>query len=256
MLTCETFNALPGITHAFFTRKGGISTGIYEGLNVGYGSSDARDSVTGNRKIAMEILGADEADLCTVNQIHSAKVVVVEEKHRHENAPQADAMVTKTAGLVLGILTADCTPVLFADPVNKVVGAAHAGWKGAGLNIMHETVTEMLKNGAETRHIHAVIGPCIQWDSYEVGPDFPDKFLECNPLDEVFFKASPKNPSHFMFNLPGYIEKKLNELQLKSVTNLGRDTVTDEEHFFSYRRKTLRGEVDYGRQLSAVMIEG
>lgn len=254
MLHDPLFHTMPGIKHAFFTRKGGVSTGIYAGLNVGYGSGDKEENVTENRRRAMAALGEAAGNLCTLYQIHSAKVIRIEEKHRRENAPQADGMVTKTPGLVLGILTADCTPVLFADPVNKVVGAAHAGWKGAGLNIMQETVTEMLKIGAETRYIHAVIGPCIQWDSYEVGPEFPEKFLECNPLDEKFFKPSTKNPTHFMFNLPGYIEKKLGELQLHSVTNIGRDTVTDEAHFYSYRRKTLRGEEDYGRQLSAVVI--
>lgn len=255
MFTCDILNQAPTIKHAFFSRKGGVSDGIYQGLNVGYGSDDLTDKVTENRKRAMKSLGQGEDSLCTVHQIHSSKVIRIEEKHRHENAPQADGMVTNVPGLVLGILTADCAPVLFADPVNKVVGAAHAGWKGAGLNIMQETVTEMLKIGAETRYIHAVVGPCIQWDSYEVGPDFPEKFLECNPLDKEFFKPSPKNANHFMFNLPGYIEKKLGELQLKSAVSLGRDTVTDEENFFSYRRKTLRGEPDYGRQLSAIMVE-
>ena len=250
-LTCPELIKHREIKHGFFTRIGGVSSGIYAGLNMGYGSNDAMENITENRRRAMQDFGAEPDALCTLSQIHSAKVIRVEEKIHHNPAPEADAMVTAMPGVVLGILTADCAPVLFADPVNKVIGAAHAGWKGAGLGITHETVMEMLKLGAETRYISAVIGPCIHQESYEVGAEFKDKF---HPVDHTFFIPSV-NEGRFMFDLPGFVEKKLSELQLKSVTRIERNTCTDEESFYSYRRKNLRGEEDYGRQISVVMLE-
>ena len=250
-VTCPVLAALPKVKHGFFTRRGGVSPGIYAGLNVGYSSDDAVENVTRNRALAMQVLGAREDMLCTVSQVHSAKVVRVSEALHHKPAPEADGMVTNMSGVVLGILTADCAPVLFVDPVNKVIGAAHAGWKGAGLGICQETVSEMLKIGAETRHIHAAIGPCIHQESYEVGNEFWEKF---HPVDREKFFIPGNRPEKFQFDLPGFVEKKLRELQLKSVTHVNRNTMTDETHFFSYRRKTIRNEPDYGRQLSAIML--
>lgn len=249
-LQCDLFNGLEGIKHGFFTRNGGVSSGVYASLNMGYGSDDVMENVTENRACAMRDFGASPDALCTLSQVHSAKVVRVEATEHHQPAPEADAMVTSMPGIVLGILTADCAPVLFADPVNKVVGAAHAGWKGAGLGITHETVTEMLKLGADTQHISAVVGPCIHQESYEVGEEFKEKF---HPVDHVFFIPS-ENMGKFMFDLPGFVEKKLSELQLKSITRIDRNTYTNEADFYSYRRKTLRNEADYGRQISVVML--
>lgn len=252
-LNCPTFANVSGVKHAFFTRRGGVSEGIYASLNTSYGSNDSVENITKNRALAMQALGAQEGMLCTLAQVHSARVVQVDEAKHHHPAPEADGMVTNMPGVVLGILTADCAPVLFADPVNRVIGAAHAGWKGAGLGIVQETVTEMLKLGAETRHMHAVVGPCIHQESYEVGQDFWEKF---HPVDRKQFFVATGVPEKYKFDLPGFVEKKLAELQLASFSRVDRNTVTDEAHFFSYRRKTLRGEPDYGRQLSAIMIAG
>lgn len=253
LVTCPKFKEFSSIRHGFFTRKGGVSKGIFEGLNVGYGSHDDLELVSQNRQLAMQAFQTTEERLCTLYQVHSSKAMAVTQPWPRDAKPEADGLASTARGLVLGILTADCAPLLFADPVNHVVGAAHAGWKGAGLGVAQQTVGEMLKLGAQTQHIHAVIGPCIQQDSYEVGPEFMDTFLKCSPDDEIFFKPS-KNAGKLMFNLPAYLVKKLNELQLASVSNVGMDTCSDEEHFYSYRRKTLRGEADYGRQLSAIML--
>lgn len=249
--------ALPGLRHGFFTRRGGVSEGIYASLNVGSGSDDDPAHIAENRRRVTEVFGVDAAQLCTLYQVHGDRVLAVDTPFGHEKPkPQADAMVTDRPGLVLGILTADCAPVLFADAQAGVIGACHAGWKGAFANIMARTVEAMEALGAEREGIAAVLGPCIAQASYEVDSAFRTRFLEQDMESEAFFIPSKEKVTHHHFDLPGFIEQKLLALQLGEVNLLAKDTCFDENAFFSNRRRNLRGEPDYGRQVSAIMLEG
>ena len=191
--------------------------------------------------------------LVTVYQVHSADVVVCDAPWRPEESPRADALVTANPAVALGILTADCTPVLFAAPDARVVGAAHAGWRGALVGVLEATVAEMNRLGAENKEIVAVIGPCIAQDSYEVGPEFPQPFLDQDRANERLFRPSDRS-GHHQFDLPGYVARRLAALGLAAVHDLACDTAAEEERFFSYRRSVHRGEPDYGRQLSAIAL--
>ena len=239
------------IRHGFFTRKGGVSSGIYEGLNVGLGSKDDRDHVLENRRRVAAWFGQPLPRLATVNQIHSADVVTVDATYSGER-PNADALVTRSPGVILGVLAADCGPILFADPKNRVVGAAHAGWKGALAGIAENTIDAMIALGAEREEIVACLGPSIGRDSYEVGPEFVERFLSQNSEFAEFFTASNK-PGHAMFDLPALTTRRLVNAGLRA-ENLGLDTYPDKARFFSYRRTTHAGEPDYGRQISAIAI--
>ena len=249
-LTAPAFRH-PTIAHGFFTREGGASEGIYTSLNVGIGSKDDRHRVLENRKRVREALGAQH--LNCLYQIHSAEVEIVTAPWPQDAQPKADAMVTKLPGIALGILTADCGPVLFADAKNGVIGAVHAGWKGAFGGVLENTVAAMEALGAERMHITAVLGPCIAQDSYEIGPEFRERLVAAKPGNTAYFIPSIK-PGHFMFDLPGYIASRLEPLGLAKVELLARDTCAEEKHFFSYRRSCLRNEPDYGRQVSAIML--
>jgi len=250
-LTAPPLAELPGIRHGFFTRRGGVSGGIYESLNVGYGSDDDPGAVTRNRGRVTAALGLCADALHTVYQVHGCKVIHVDAPWR--DAPRCDAMVTNRPGIALGILTADCAPVLFADAEAGIVGAAHAGWKGALAGVVQATVGAMLALGARRGAIAAALGPTIARDSYEVGPEFPAPFLADDPDNEVFFAPSARD-GHFMFDLPGYLSRILDRLGLGAVGVLAEDTCSDPERFFSYRRATLRGEPDYGRCVSAIAL--
>jgi len=245
--------AQPGLRHAFFTRAGGVGEGLYASLNCGFGSADSAEVVEANRARAMALLGLPAAALVTVHQIHSPEVVVAETAWPRERNPEADALVTKVPGLCLGILTADCVPVLFADAEAQVIGAAHAGWKGALGGVLEATVEAMTGLGAARHRIHAAIGPAIQQASYEVGPEFPGRFAERDPASGRFFKPSQRD-GHFMFDLPGFAEHRLEALGLAAVENSRLDTCADADRFFSYRRATLKGEPDYGRLLAAIAL--
>ena len=255
MLTTETLNDVTGIRHGFFTRKGGCSQGIYRGLNCGYGSDDETDAVRQNRTRAVEKLGMEGVVLNTVHQIHSPNVVEVKEPWEADQAPKADGMVSRHEGIALGILTADCAPVLFADANARVIGAAHAGWRGAKEGVLGATVGAMVELGADVNQIQAAVGPCIQQQSYEVGPEFQSGFVDEDRGAAEFFVASTR-AEHFMFDLAGYIEHRLRAFGLEQVDVVDVDTYTDEERFFSYRRATHRGEPDYGRGLSAILLTG
>lgn len=244
---------LDGITHGFYTRGGGHSTGIYESLNIGLGSRDDRDSVLKNRARVEESMGAETGWLVSPYQIHSANVITVEKPWAEQADRKADALVTRTPGLALGIATADCGPVLFADQEAGVIGAAHAGWKGALTGVLDNTVAAMEHLGAERSKISAVLGPAISQSAYEVGPEFHDRFVTENADNTLYFRPSPR-PGHHMFNLQHYITDRLTSLGLSDVNGLGICTYADEDRFFSYRRTTHRGEPDYGRQISAIMI--
>ncbi|MEQ8603065.1 MAG: peptidoglycan editing factor PgeF [Marivibrio sp.] len=245
-----------GVAHGFFGRAGGASTGIYAGLNVGFGSDDDRDAVSENRRRAMAALADEASPLVTVHQVHGTDVVRVETPWPRAENPKADGLVTDRPGLALGILTADCTPILLVDPEAGVIGAAHSGWKGAVAGIGPATVAAMERLGAQAARIRAAIGPTINQASYEVGPEFFERFEREHPASVRFFQPAAA-PGKHLFDLPGFVEAHLSSLGLAAVDcSQAVDTCADEARFFSYRRATLRGEPDYGRQLAAVMLRG
>ncbi len=254
MLTSGALNELTRVRHGFFSRNGGVSGGLYTSLNCGYGSGDGADDVRANRDRALARLDLENGVLLTPHQVHSATAVVVEEAWAPGEAPKADAVVTNRRGLAVGILTADCVPVLFAEPKAGVVAAAHAGWRGALTGILEATVVAMESLGAQRRRISAGIGPAIAQRSYEVGPEFPAAFLRENPANENFFYPARRS-GHFQFDLKGYVAGRLFEAGLEQIQTLPCDTCAEEDRFFSYRRACLRGEKDYGRGLSAIFLE-
>jgi YfiH family protein len=237
--------------YKFFTREGGVSEGLYASLNCGPGSKDNPYHVAENRRRAAQAMGLNPEQLFTLHQIHSAQAVTINESTAPLQKPQADAMVTNKRGIVLGILTADCTPVLFYDHKARVIGAAHAGWKGATGGVLENTLRAMQALGALPQDTRAMIGPCIQQKSYEVGAEFYDRFAP--ELQKKYFIASA-NEGHFMFDLPGYVRGRLIAVGITQIENQGLDTLTNEKEYFSYRRSTLRKEPDYGRQLSAIAL--
>jgi YfiH family protein len=242
----------PGIHHAFFTRQGGVSDGIYASLNGGLGSSDDPSRVAENRRRMAEHLGVQPDDLISVHQVHSPDVVTVEGPWTGTR-PKADGMVTRVPGLALGITTADCGPVLFADPHAGVIGAAHAGWRGAFTGVLEATIAAMEGLGARRDKIIAVLGPMISQAAYEVGPEFVARFLEADAGNTRFF-APGRKPDHAQFDLPGFIGARLEHAGIGEVVDLRLCTYSDEEKFYSFRRTTHRGEPDYGRLISAITL--
>jgi polyphenol oxidase len=241
--------ALDGVAHGFLGRRGGVSQGIHAGLNVGTGSDDDRVAVARNRELAGAAV-LPGAPLVTVHQVHSPQVVTVDAPFPGER-PKADALVTSTPGLLLGVLTADCAPVLLADAEAGVVGAAHAGWKGAIGGVTDAILAAMEALGARRGRIAAAVGPCIARASYEVDAAFADRFLAEDPANERFF-ADGRREGHVQFDLEGYVAARLAAAGIGRVEALGLDTYADEARFFSYRRATHRGEPDYGRQISLI----
>jgi YfiH family protein len=242
----------PGVRHGFFTREGGVSTGVYASLNGGVGSSDAPAAVGENRARMAAALGVAPGRLLVPYQVHSPDVVTVSEPWAPEARPRCDGIVTATPGLALGVTGADCGMILFADASAGVVGAAHAGWKGARDGVVEATVVAMAALGAARERIIAVLGPCIAQASYEVGPEFVAAFASDAEAPR-FFRDS-RNPGRAMFDLHGYIGVRAARAGVGLFVDLGLDTYDDEARFFSYRRKTHRGEVDYGRLVSAVAL--
>ncbi|MDP4822896.1 MAG: peptidoglycan editing factor PgeF [Aestuariivirgaceae bacterium] len=251
MIKSQRLENAEGVEHGFFTREGGFSEGLYASLNCGFGSGDDRGIVARNRLIVSDLLGVERAALMTVYQCHSADVLVVREPHDVLDAPKADAMVTDVPGMALGVLTADCAPVLFADAEAGVVGAAHAGWQGALSGVCEATVVAMEKLGASRANITASIGPSISQGAYEVGPEFRERFV--GERDGLFFIPS-KRAQHLMFDLTGYIAHRLAECGVHGVDALRVCTYSDPEQFFSYRRATHAREGAYGRQISAIAL--
>ena len=254
MISVSALNELTRIRHGFFTRDGGVSQGIYASLNCGPGSNDDPAHVRENRARAMAELDLPPEALVGLSQVHSAEVVTVEAPWPEDARPQADAMVTKVPGIALGILTADCAPVLMADGEAGVIGAAHAGWRGARDGVLDNTVAAMVRLGARPERIVTAIGPCIAQRSYEVGPEFPAPFL-ADDEDNVSYFSPSRTEGRFMFDLPGYVARRLARLGVREVVRTPCDTCQEHTRFFSYRRTTLRGEPDYGRQLSAIVLE-
>ena len=242
----------PGITHGFFGRTGGVSEGIYASLNCGPGSKDERSAVMENRRRAVSTLSPN-ARLVTLYQIHSAEAVTVTEPWEIENNPKADALVTDRPGIALGVLAADCAPILFADIEAGVIGAAHAGWGGAFAGVTDATIAAMERLGADRTRICAAIGPCISQAAYEVGPEFEMRFRAESANNVRFFIPSSR-ADHWQFNLEAYVAHRLKRAGIGSVEALSTCTYANEETFFSYRRATHRAEADYGRQLSAITL--
>ena len=242
---------IDGVAHGFFTKLGGVSEGIYASLNCGLGSRDQPDSVAENRARAMRLLGADA--LIGVYQRHSNTAVVANKPWAKAKAPEADAIVTSKPGLAIGVLTADCAPVLLCDPEARVIGAAHAGWRGALAGIMESTVEAMTGLGAEPRRIVAAIGPSISQGAYEVGHNYRDRFLADDTDNEAFFVIDEGSEEPH-FDLPGYVAERLNQAGVAKTHDLGLCTYYDETRLFSYRRSQHHGEDDYGRQLSAIVL--
>jgi purine-nucleoside/S-methyl-5'-thioadenosine phosphorylase / adenosine deaminase len=254
-LSVEVIRAvsLGRLPHGFLGRRGGMSVGETAGLNVGYGSNDDREAIAGNRRLAVAALLPD-ADLATVHQVHSAEVMIAEEPWPQDRRPRADAMVTDTPNLLLGILTADCAPVLFADHEAVVVGAAHAGWRGALAGVTDATIEAMERLGARREHIHAAVGPCIAQPSYEVDDAFRARFVDADADNERFFVTGSAGKPQF--DLEAYVVHRLIAAGIDEVEALNLDTYADPDRFFSFRRATHQGEADYGRQLSAIAIPG
>ncbi len=253
MQTAPSLSALRGIRHAFFTREGGVSQGIYAGLNGGVGSGDEPAHVTENRARMARILSVDADRFATVHQVHSPDVVVAEAAWRLEARPRADAIVTRVPQLAIGVTTADCGPVLFADPKARVIGAAHAGWRGALTGVLDATIAAMEQLGADRDHMVAALGPMISQRNYEVGPEFVQNFCRQDPANARFFQDSTRK-EHALFDLPGYIAARLRRAGLDQIENLGLCTYSDPERFYSYRRSVHRGEPDYGRHINAIVL--
>jgi len=251
--TSPLLTALPGLRHAFFTREGGVSEGIYAGLNGGLGSEDDPARVAENRRRMAATMGVDAGHLLTAYQIHSADVAVATEAWDADSRPRVDAMVTQVEGLALGVTTADCGPVLFADPRARVIGAAHAGWKGALTGVLESTIGAMEKLGAARENILVAIGPLIRQPSYEVGAEFVERFVREDGENSLFFIPSARD-GHAMFDLAGYIRMRLTRSDVGGIDDTGIDTYPDDK-LFSYRRSVHRGEPDYGRQIHAIVLE-
>jgi YfiH family protein len=253
MLTSPRLTALQGIVHGFFTREGGVSDGVYASLNGGLGSGDERACVIENRARMAAALGVAPERFATVHQVHSPDVIVIERPWDEAARPRADALVTRVPRLAIAVSSADCGPILFADEKAKVVGAAHAGWKGALTGVVEATLAAMEREGARRERINVALGPMISQPAYEVGPEFEARFREADEESSGCFRPSQRQ-GHFMFDLPAYIGKRLTAAGVAAIDDLRRCTYGDEALFFSFRRMTHRREKDYGRHLSAIAL--
>jgi YfiH family protein len=247
--------ALDGLPHGFFTRRGGVSTGAFASLNCSLSGRDDADAVARNRALAMEAIGLPPGVLSSTQQVHGPAVAHVMAPIPADARPQADAMVTDRPGLALGIITADCGPILFADPVSGVVGAAHAGWRGAVGGVLEATLAAMEALGARRRLVAAVVGPCIRQPSYEVGPDMRDAALAQSAEAARFFAPGARE-DRWQFDLPGYCAARLRAAGAGTVSVVAADTLAEEDRFFSYRRNTLHAGGPIGHQLSAIALPG
>jgi len=245
-------SAVLATRHGFFTRAGGVSEGPYASLNCSLSGKDSRDAVMENRARVARALGADPAALVGLTQVHGTAVATVTQPWAAGQGPAADAMVTNIPGIALGIVTADCAPVLFWDPEAEVIGAAHAGWRGAVAGVLEATIAAMSALGASRKNIRAVIGPCIQQASYEVSADLRDAVLARDPADASFFADG--RPGHWQFDLPGYCAERLRRAGVAATGSVAVDTVTNENQFFSHRRRTLAGGGQIGHQMSAIVL--
>jgi YfiH family protein len=252
MITAATL-VLSGVRHGFFTRQGGVSAGVYASLNGGLGSHDSSENVSENRARMAASLGVEPSRLLTAFQIHSPQVVVAEALWSPNSRPRADAIVTRTAGVAIGVTTADCGPILLADPQARVIGVAHAGWRGALAGVAEATVAAMERLGAERGRIRATLGPTIRQANYEVGRDLMARFAVEDADADRFFRPAARD-GHALFDLPGYIAARLGRAGVRQFEDLGLCTYADPARFFSFRRTTHRGEADYGRHVNAIAL--
>lgn len=252
MFCDETLARCDGIRHGFFTRQGGVSSGIYGSLNCGPGSGDSADNIRQNRALVAENLGVPPHHLLTLYQIHGPSAVVVDQPWK-QTPPEADALVTGTPGLAVGVLTADCAPILFCDPHARVVAAAHAGWRGALSGIIDATISAMEGLGAKRARMVAAIGPAISQKAYEVATDYVERFVAEEPESAAFF-VTDESSGEPHFDLPAYVFERLSGAGVGAVADLGLCTYCDETRLFSYRRSQHHGESDYGRQISAIVL--
>ena len=252
-LKANCLDDLSGVTHGFFSRRGGFSDGIYASLNCGPGSGDRAEAVAQNRARVADALGAEPERLISIYQIHSADVVIASKAWRQEAASRADAVVSSEPGLALGVLTADCAPVLLADGRAGVVAAAHAGWRGALDGILANTLAQMEALGADRGHVRAAVGPAISCAAYEVGDDFRQQFIERDAAYDGYFER-PEGAARPHFDLPRFVADRLRAEGVGKVEGLDVCTYGQENEFFSYRRAVHRGESDYGRQISAILL--
>ena len=253
MLQSALIAALPGIRHAFFTRNGGVSQGVYDSMNGGVGSDDSPEHVAENRARMAHALGVIPERFLTAYQIHSPDVIVAEKPWSPEERPRADALVTRMPGLAIGVSTADCGPLLFADSEARVIGAAHAGWRGAFTGVIESTIAAMEKLGASRDTISIALGPTIRQTNYEVGPEFVARFLAADIGNEQFFTGIPRE-GHAMFDLTGYIASRVDRAGIANFEDLGLCTYAEPERFFSFRRATHQSEPDYGRHINAIAL--
>jgi polyphenol oxidase len=253
MLASSLLSAIPRLRHAFFTREGGVSGGIYAGLNGGPGSNDDPAHIAENRRRMAEQMGVAPTHLLNLHQIHSPDTVVATGPWNGAVRPKADALVTRHEGLAIGVTAADCGPILLADPNARVIGAAHAGWKGALTGILESTIDAMEKLGADRSRTVAAIGPMIRQPSYEVGHEFVERFIDADAENVLFFLPGERN-GHSMFDLAGFIRMRLENAGVLMIDDLGIDTYSD-ERCFSYRRSVHRKEPDYGRHVHAIVLE-
>jgi purine-nucleoside/S-methyl-5'-thioadenosine phosphorylase / adenosine deaminase len=253
MLQAASLSALAGIRHGFFTREGGVSDGIYASLNGGNGSDDAPANVAENRARMATALEVRPDRFVTAYQIHSPDVVTIDEPWPPNERPRVDAIVTRAPGLAIGVTTADCGPVLLADDRARVIGVAHAGWRGAVTGVLEATIAAMETCGADRRNITAALGPMIRQPNYEVGPELVTRFTAADAANQRFFKPSAR-AQHALFDLPGYIAARLAGAGIDRVEDLCQCTYGDAARFFSYRRATHRGETDYGRHVNAIAL--
>jgi YfiH family protein len=254
-LQAQSLGSLSGIRHAFFTRHGGVSEGIYASLNGGVGSNDVPSRVANNRARMAAAVGVAPDHLITAYQIHSPDVVTAEHPWDPSARPKADALVTKVPGLAIGISTADCGPILLADGTAGVVGAAHAGWRGAFTGVAEATISAMEACGADRSRIVAALGPMIRQANYEVGPEFVERFKTADEANARYFKPARRD-GHALFDLPGYIAARLAAAGIRHIEDLGHCTYANPDLFFSYRRSVHRAEADYGRHVNAIALSG
>ncbi len=252
-LQARSLAALAGIRHAFFTRVGGVSQGLYATLNGGVGSHDERAHVDENRARMAAALGVAGDALVTAYQIHSAEAVVAEAPWSHTARPRADAIVTRVPGLAIGVSTADCGPVLLADAEARVIGAAHAGWRGALSGVTDAAIAAMERLGARRERIVAALGPMISQANYEVGTELMERFCAADPGNAQFFRPAGR-PGHALFDLPGYVGVRLARAGIMRIEDLAVCTYADPERFYSFRRTTHRAEPDYGRHVNAIVL--
>ena len=252
-VTSSTLSALAGVRHAFFTRAGGVSSGIYASLNGGVGSKDDPSHVAENRARMAKTLGVAPENFITAYQIHSPDVIVAEKPWRADARPKGDAVVTRVPGLAIGVTTADCGPILFADRKAGVLGAAHAGWRGAIGGVIEATLGAMEKLGARSENVVTALGPLIRQPNYEVGAEFFRTFIEASQDNERFFQNSTR-PDHYRFDLPGYIAARLALTGVGAIDDCGLCTYAEPGRFYSYRRSQHRNEPDYGRHVNAIVL--